>query len=231
MAFASLIMKEMRLQGKSTIQKSLDQMLSELKESLIAEKDMNDLIKLISEASMHKDTMTRIMLFIPCIMHCKNRIDIKKFTMLLIQGLMNFQGARFHDLEEITSQKKREEMFLSMVEKEVCSKILGSLGNEAQWKLPVEKQSSGEEINLVIGPSMKNYKIRKIIENHDKIITNYILENDKKELFCTCLINYSKMMKVLRKKQAIILIRRLSNFKSTQTSFFRFGLISMEPKV
>ena len=51
-------------------------MQSELKDSLIAKKDMNNLIKLISVASTRKEAMAQIMLFVPYIMYCKNRIGI-----------------------------------------------------------------------------------------------------------------------------------------------------------
>ena len=104
-AFTSLLMKEMYLRGKSTMWKTLNQIQAELKDCLIAEKDMDDLLKVISEASTRKEAMAQIMLFVPCIMHCENCIGIKIMTMLFIQGLLNYQGARFTDLETTRSQK------------------------------------------------------------------------------------------------------------------------------
>ena len=82
-----------------------------------------------------------------------------------------------------------------MMEKEICSKKLGSYGNEAQWSLPVEKQSSGDKSTLVIGKiSMVNYKVRKIIDNLDDLNNNCVPEDDKKVKLRFCLENYNKLI-------------------------------------
>ena len=50
--------------------------------------------------------------------------------MILIEGLSNYQGAKFYGLEEL-SQARREEHNIRKVEKIVRSTILGSYGSEA----------------------------------------------------------------------------------------------------
>ena len=122
-------------------------------------------------------------------------------AILFIQGLINYQGSRFSDIETTQSQKQREELFINMVEKEICSKILGSYRNKAQWRLSVEKKSSDEKSTLVIGTiSMVNYKVRKRIENLYELISNCVPEDNKKVKLCFCLENYNKLMQILRKK-------------------------------
>ena len=56
--------------------------------------------------------MKRIMTFVPCIMHCENRIGIKILTMLFIEGLSDYQGAKFPPLADVTSKCAREDMFV-----------------------------------------------------------------------------------------------------------------------
>ena len=99
MLFVCLLKKEMRIRGRSTLRKNLNQMQSELKECLLAEQKMNQLIDQISQSSTREQAMERIMHFIPCIMHCENRVCIKILTMILIEGLSNYQWAKFYGLE------------------------------------------------------------------------------------------------------------------------------------
>ena len=89
--FMLLLIKEMRLCGCSTLQKDLAQLQRELKEYLEAEASMELLIGQITEGRNCEESMERIMIFVPCIMHCENRVGIKILTMLLIEGLSNYQ--------------------------------------------------------------------------------------------------------------------------------------------
>ena len=128
---------------------------------------MNKLISRISQAKTREEAMERIMTFVPCIMHCENRVGIKILTMIFIEGLSNYQGAKFADLDDI-SNLKREEIYINKVEKIVRGSILGSYGSEAQWSLPVEKQKNTEDNCRKIGTiSMENYKVRKCINQID----------------------------------------------------------------
>ena len=117
LVFTRLLMKEMRLRGRSTLGKNLNQIQAELKESLEAEKRMSQLIDQISQSSTREQAMERIMTFVPCIMHCENRVCIKILTMIVIEGLSNYQGARFPDLAGERSMAKREKMFIDKIEK------------------------------------------------------------------------------------------------------------------
>ena len=83
-------------------------------------------MKLICESLTREEAMARIIIFVPCIMHCENRVGIKLLTMLLIEGLSNFQGANFAHLASTRSQKEREQLFVESIEKEVSGNILGS---------------------------------------------------------------------------------------------------------
>ena len=88
--FKRLLIKEMRLRGRSTLGKNLVQLQAEMQECLAAEVNMEKLIAKINEGKTREEAMERIMTFVPCIMHCENRIGIKILTMLFIEGLSNY---------------------------------------------------------------------------------------------------------------------------------------------
>ena len=222
MSFSSLLTKEMRLRNKSTLRKTLEQMQEELKQCLEVEKRMDELMKLICESSTRKEAMARIITFVPCIMHCENRVGIKLLTMLLIEGLSNFQGANFAHLASTRSQKEREQLFVESIEKEISGNILGSYGNEAQWNLPVERRSNGDDSSLFIGTiNMENYKVRKIIDNIENIIETCIPEVEKKRKYRFCLKHYNETMKILRKKDGDYTEEEIINFEEHADQFFQ----------
>ena len=52
----------------------------------------------------------------------------------------------------------------------MSGKFLGSYGNEAQWSLPVEKQTNGDGSQKIGTINMENYKVRKCINDLDELI-------------------------------------------------------------
>ena len=77
-------MKEMKLRGRSTIRKDIGQVQDKLRDCLEAEASMQKLIGQISEGNTRAQAMQRIMMFVPCIMHCESRVGIKNLTTILI---------------------------------------------------------------------------------------------------------------------------------------------------
>ena len=100
---------------------------------------MDDLMAQIIESTRHAEAIEHIMVFVPYIMHCKNRVGLKILTMIMIKGLSNYQGKKFDHLEDINSLKEREKLYIKDIEKEIISSILRSYGSEAQWSMPLEK--------------------------------------------------------------------------------------------
>ena len=124
--FVSLLKAEMRLRDKQTTNKILNQLRSELRECLEAEKQMKELISQISQSATRAEAIEHIMLFVLCIMRCKNRVSIKILTMNLIEGLSNYQGSKFDHLSETNGMKEREYLCIKNIKKEFNSSILGS---------------------------------------------------------------------------------------------------------
>ena len=75
--FTSLLIKEMRLRGRNTLQKYVAQLQDELCDCLTAEDNMEKLIGQICEGKTREEAMERIMMFALCIIHCETRVGIK----------------------------------------------------------------------------------------------------------------------------------------------------------
>ena len=100
--FTRLLIKMMRLRGRSMLRKDVAQLQDELRDCPTAEANMEKLIGQICEGKTREDSMEHIMTFIPCIMHCETKVGIKILTMLFIEGLFNYQGAKFPHLVDVT---------------------------------------------------------------------------------------------------------------------------------
>ena len=221
MSFAALLKKEMCMRSRSTLRKDINQMQAELKECLLAEQKMTQLLDQISQASTREQAIDKIIKFVPCIMHCENRVCIKVLTMILIEGLNNHQAGNFDGLEE-QSMKEREENYIKKVEKVVRSSILGSYGSEAQWVLPVHKTTNGEESILQIGTiNMENYKARRCVDMIEEIIEILIPDKERREKLKFSIGHYTKLMEIMRKKEGNYTNEELNQFREHSMQFYQ----------
>ena len=101
--FTLLLIKEIRLQGGSMLRKDIGQLQDKLQDCLQAEESMEKMIGQIIEENTCVQAMQHIIMFVMCIMHCKSRVGIKILTMLLIEGLSNYQGVKFLHLADVTN--------------------------------------------------------------------------------------------------------------------------------
>ena len=73
------------------------------------------------------------------------------------------------------SQHKK--VYESEIENILNNEVLGSKGNEAQYKIPIEKQK--DETTTKIGTiKMENYRMRRIINELDQIIEKSVVDNN-----------------------------------------------------
>ena len=82
----------------------------------MVEMEIKFLIKHISEASVRAEAITRIMHYVPCVLHCKNRCSLKILEMLLVEGLSNAQAGNIVLCSEDDTIKKRESRYIEKVE-------------------------------------------------------------------------------------------------------------------
>ena len=83
-----------------------------VKANLVVEMEMEFLIKHISKASIRAEIITRIMRYVPCVLHCKNRCGLKILGMLLVEGLSNTQARNIVLCSEDDTIKKREDRYI-----------------------------------------------------------------------------------------------------------------------
>ena len=106
-------------------------MQSEIQLHLKDEEEMEELIELMGKETNRVDVMERIMQYVPCIMHAKNRIGIKILDTLLIEGLSNDQGGFLEGNADETIGA-REKSYIKDIKAVLNRDILGSEGNLAQ---------------------------------------------------------------------------------------------------
>ena len=225
--FISLVKKEMRLRNRTTLRKNLNQLRAEVRECLVAEQQMDELIEQISQSTTRAEAIERIMQFVPCIMHAENRMGIKILTMIFIDGLSNYQGALFSsiDYEKYNTRKKREELYVNRIQKIIRGEILGSYGSEAQWALPSESRTVEGESVLQIGTiNMENYKVRKCIQKIDKLIDLSVENNTRKQELKSCLNHYKEMMEILRKKDGDYSKEELDKYDYHAQEFYQLWI-------
>ena len=95
----------MQLCGKNKVGKILNQMQSELKESLEAEKKMDELLKIITASSTCEEEMERIIMFVPFIIHCENLFGLKILNMFLLKVLATSRVLGFQDRKKSEVKK------------------------------------------------------------------------------------------------------------------------------
>ena len=99
---------------------------------------------------------------------------------------------------------------------------MGSYGNEAQWSLHVEKQTSNSEGTRKIGTiSMENYKVRKCIDNINELIDLSIPSAKRKIAMRKFLSHYKSLMHIMRKREGNYTDKELDQFCEHSKEFFQ----------
>jgi hypothetical protein len=125
---------------------------------------------------------------VPCLLHAENRVLLKIFRMLAIEGLSNAtQGITYNDIGgRRDSVEKRRNEFISSFESIMNNKILGTeeVGNQAHWQLPLEeKKNTRKEIGPI---SLNNNKMRKIIRNIRPLLEVSISDEQRINKWACC---------------------------------------------
>ncbi|KAL7563793.1 hypothetical protein ACA910_000119 [Epithemia clementina (nom. ined.)] len=112
-----------------------------------------------------------IMKTVLCILHAENRMGIKIFTMLLIEGYLNSLEGKVH------GERKAAEEFVDLVKLVVNFEIFGDAEHEAQWQMPLldDKKTVGDVC-------MSNVCTRKIIGYLEALIEICAHDDKRKAL-------------------------------------------------
>ena len=223
MTFVQVLANEMRIRNLATAGKSVAQMREEVKSHLTAEAEMDELIQFIGEESTRSEVMSRILRYVPCILHCENRCGIKIFETLLMEGLSNAQGELLPDHSDDTIGK-RETTYIASVETHLNTSALGSEGNIAQYQVPLEKKKGQATKNIGV-VNMENYRMRNVIDELDHIIDISVVDGhpgeERRKKWLQCLKHYRLFMKILRKKGSNYTQQELTSFQYHLDHFFQ----------
>ena len=219
------LVSEMNIRQRPTSGKTIHQMRAEVKECLIAERDMGHLIKQISQSETRVQAMTHIMKYVPCVMHCENRIGLKILTMLLEEGLSYAQGdegGNFSDSEDTQRDtiKHREESYIKKAQDIVCDLLGAEEGSDVQWNLPVGKRK-GESCRYIETINMENYRCRRVVASLDRLIDLSILNEQRKLKWKKAVSEYVAAMKIMQKKGEDYTPEELKTYQSHADEFFQ----------
>jgi hypothetical protein len=116
----------------------------------------------------------------PCLLHCKNRVNEKIFHVLLNEGIMRYGDAN----------GKKRNAYIKAVNTVMKTKVLGSAEYPAQWKLKISKgKTTVEKENLT------NMRARKYIAGiHEVIAIVFAPEMDQDSHIVTRGINQAKKL-------------------------------------
>jgi hypothetical protein len=107
--FSALLTKELMLRALS-IDGDIVVRRERLRDELRKEYELRNLLKKIDHGTPQENALFLVMQSIPCILHCANRVNLKIFTVLLMEGLSNAKRGRI--LSEFPAEGRRIDEFL-----------------------------------------------------------------------------------------------------------------------
>ena len=121
--FQDLLVEECLLRDMDIVDKTTSTLQSELKEALQNEAHLKKLKDRLKHCTPAEGMCFVLLQWIPCILHMENRIGIKFFTLLLIEGLSHAKGLS-HPKYQHTSKKEQEEAFFQLLKTKLTTKSL-----------------------------------------------------------------------------------------------------------
>jgi hypothetical protein len=156
---------------------TFDQLRVILKQCIHKEKLLTILEKMLKHGDPMEGALYLIEHAIPCILHLENQTLLKLLMLLLVDGKSNAKKKCLPESSLVASLREREDKFIKAVTTGMNTKILGSIGNVRQWKLPINHSQSGERsIGQV---NFKNYYGRIILQKLHTLIDICIFDEKK----------------------------------------------------
>jgi hypothetical protein len=131
-----------------------------LRERLEQEIELKRLLRAIDVCTPDPKAIVHINKTIPCILHLEIRVGIKMFFMIASQGL------------SVQTDKKKQDDYVSNIEKVVNQNILGTYIQPCQWFFPMKvKEIDGEKNLLVLGEvGFTNPRVHVIVQSLELLI-------------------------------------------------------------
>ena len=194
--FSELITNELLLRGQGPLG-SWTVRRDKLRMLLRSEVKLRKLQDDLKHGDREEGALFCLIQAIPCILHLENRVGIKLFTMILIEGLSNARkGLIYTDLR---AEGLRLEHFFERVELLVNSKILGDDDNVSEWICP--RSENRKEVGAI---TMDNVRCRRVVENFELLVDECCFvgdESNRKDLWLSCMPWYRSGICKLRSKE------------------------------
>ena len=220
LTFQDLLVEECLLRDMEIVDKSTANLQSDLRDALKQEEKLRKLEHRLKHCTPEEGMCFVLLQWIPCILHMENRIGIKIFTLLLIEGLSHAKG-KTHPEYQKTSKKEREEAYFNAIKNKINQQILGSGLNKWQFTVPRESSKTAGEGTVIGIVNMENTKICTVVDHIDDLIDLCLPpeESEQKKKWLEAVSNYRQSMIIVRKKDGNYTTTEQEEYKK-HTSIF-----------
>jgi len=193
--YNNLVNKELRLRNIPT-RGSLETKRTVLLLRMKQEYQLKNLRQSLNHANPDVRAFYSLLTAMPCILHGENHICLKILKMILIEGYSNcLDGSLYSAIRGNGSA--RFDQYVKDVERLINYEILGDEFNPSQWHFPLQQDVSPKRVGEL---KSDNNTARKLLTNSMKLIEISITDNDRKELYISCINNILPSLTLLRKK-------------------------------
>ena len=166
---------------------------ADLKKELVKEYKLNTLSVQVKACERSDKALFLVMQAIPCVLHMENRVGLKFFTMIVLEGLSNARkGLLFH---ECNSEVQRIRLYIESVERTVNRSVLGNNIHPSSWTCPYD-----EKVGKLAPLSLDNNKTRKVVNSFEELVEVSVSEQDRKDIWNKCIPKYREAMELARQK-------------------------------
>ena len=176
------LLKELQLRGMENFDHlgTVELIREELIRQVIIERRVSQLLVSHESDLLQDKGIFRLIDAVPCLLHCENRVMLKIYKLLLVEGMNNADAGLIYPT--INSKRERYKRFITQFEKAVNGQILGTeeIGNSATWRIPYEEKQGKKVVGDV---GLNNMKMRKIMEKIDPLLIDIAVEEGKQQWY------------------------------------------------
>jgi hypothetical protein len=196
-AYSSMLVLDLILR-KLPFTGTISERQKRLREALVQEWTLKYLLSSLKHMGKRMDTCALLLIeAVPCILHLENRVGIKIFTMLLVEGLGNAKTGKI--LETETSEVSRIQKCFDIIQQFCNQRVWGTMECPAQWKCPRE----GAKQDQIGEVSIENTRTRLVIESLSGLIDLLVPDCERREYWKMSICNnYVPAMELLRQKDS-----------------------------
>lgn len=183
-------------------------------ELLVVEFPIRELAKDIDASKRPDQALFLLMQAVPCILHLENRVALKTFTMLIIDGISAAVEGTLFGHEE--SELDRVRSYITMIETLVNENILGSPVSPSQWKLPYDEKE--KKLGTI---TLENWRSRIVLDKLELLVEVSVPVLNRKLMWQRLLPNYRAFMVMARHKNDWNTPEQIGNFQHLVDKWFQ----------